>query len=395
MNIANKKSIYRLSAQLLCITMFFTGCGSKAPVQEEEVIKPVQILASAYEDQQNSLSLSGNILPAKTVKLSFKTPGVITQANFEEGEFVNSGQFMASIDTKEYNLQVQASSSDYESSRMQIESEIPARINQAKAQLDLTKVTYDRVTSLYEAGGATKAQLDEITAKKIADENTYKLALESESIAKSKLEKAKAGLELSQTKLSDTTISSPIDGIVMKKLVQEGEIIGQGYPVVAIGEVKQVDAEIGVSDHDIKDVEIGQKVQVYLYGLNKVFPGVINEIGATADPATRTFAVKVKIQNPDFEIKPGMVAKVKIPLSTTKGIVVPLSSVITKSEGQMVFVYDDATKTVKKQLVQTGKIVGEQIEIISGLQDKDNVVVEGQFRLHDNDKVKVEGPNND
>ena len=388
------KKIYSLSIQLLCISLILTGCGDK-PVQEEEIIKPIQTLESSFESLQNSLSLSGNILPSETVKLSFKTPGVITQANFSEGEFVNAGQMMASIDTKEYNLQVQASSADYESSKMQIESEIPAKINQAKAQLDLTKVTYERISSLYEAGAATKAQLDEITAKKIADENTYKLAMEAEAIAKSKLEKAGAGLELSKTKLSDTTISSPIDGIVMKKLAQDGEVIGQGYPVVAIGKVKTVDAEIGVSDADIKDVEIGQKVQVYLYGLNKVFPGVIHEIGATADPLTRTFSVKVEIQNPDFEIRPGMVAKVKIPLSSTEGILVPLSSVITKSEGQIVFVYDAKTKTVSKKLVQTGKIVKDQIEIISGLSDKANVVIEGQFRLHDNDKVKVEGADND
>ncbi|MGB5823414.1 MAG: efflux RND transporter periplasmic adaptor subunit [Proteocatella sp.] len=393
MNSKNKK-IYSLCAQLLCISMVFTGCGSETPV-DEEIIKPVQILQSVYGSQENSLSLSGNILPGETVKLAFKNPGVITQADFTEGDFVKAGQKMASIDTKEYNLQVQASASDYESSKMQIESEIPARISQAKAQLDLTKVTYERIASLYEAGGATKAQLDEITAKKIADENTYKLAMEAEALAKSRLEKAQAGLELSQTKLSDTTINSPIDGIVMKKLVEEGEVTGAGYPVVAVGRVNVVDAEIGVSDKDIQDIEIGETVKVYLYGLNKVFNGVVHEIGPTADPATRTFAVKVAIQNPNFEIRPGMVAKVKIPISSTQGIQVPLSSVITKSDGQMVFVYDEQTGTVKKQLVQTGKIVKDQIEIISGLKDKDNVVIQGQFRLHNGDSVKVEGANND
>lgn len=392
MNTRNKK-IQTLTLQLLCMSLIFTGCGSE-PV-DEEIVKPVQILQSVYGSQENSLSLSGNILPAETVKLAFKNPGVITQANFEEGDFVSSGQMMASIDTKEYNLQVQASSSDYESSKMQIESEIPAKINQAKAQLDLTMITFDRVTALYEAGGATKAQLDEITAKKIADENTYKLALEAEAIAKSKLEKAQAGLELSQTKLSDTTINSPISGIVMKKLAQEGEVTAAGYPVVAVGRVDVVDAEIGVSDKDIQDIKIGDVVKVYLYGLNKVYSGVINEIGATADAATRTFAVKVQIQNPDFEIRPGMVAKVKIPISSTEAIMVPLSSVITKSEGQMVFVYDEQTKTVKKHIVETGKIVKDQIEIISGLKDKSNIVVEGQFRLHDGDIVQVEGSNND
>lgn len=382
----SKKSV--LVLVMILTASIFTGCGKEQV--EEEIIKPVEVKQIYGDLYQNKLSLSGNILPSQTVKVAFKVPGVITQANFEEGTFVKKGQIIASVEQNEYNLQVDASAAEYESAKMQIDSEIPARINQAKAQYDLSKATYERVKALYDAGGATKSQLDEITAKKTADENTYKLALEAEGIARTKLEKAKAGLDLSNTKLSDTSVDSPINGIVMKKLVEEGEIIAQGYPVAAIGQVDVVDAEIGVSDQDIKHIVLGEKVKVYVYGLDKKFDGIVNEISPSADPATRTFSVKVKINNPEFEIKPGMVAKVDIPVSSVEGILIPVSSVLSKPEGEIVFIYDEETKTVKKQIVKTGDIMKDKIKIISGINNGDKLVTEGQFKLNDNDKVSVE-----
>lgn len=382
-----RKSVLALTL-LLTTSMVLSGCGKE--VVEEEIIKSVEVKQIYGDIYQNKLSLSGNILPSQVVKVAFKVPGVVTQANFEEGTFVKKGQLIAAVEQDEYNLQVQASSSDYESAKLQIESEIPARINQAKAQYELSKATYDRVKALYEAGGATKSQLDEITAKKTADENTYKIALEAESIARAKLEKAEAGLELSNTKLSDTAINSPIEGIVMKKLVEEGEIIAQGYPVAAIGQVDVVDVEIGVSDQDIKHIEFGQKVKVYLYGLDKSFDGVVGEISPSADATTRTFAVKVKVKNPNFEIKPGMVAKVDIPVSSVEGILIPVSSVLSRPEGEVVYIYNEETKTVRKQLVETGDIVKDKITILSGIKNGEKLVVDGQFKLNDNDKVSVE-----
>ena len=387
MKMKSKKSVLGLTI-LLTTSMILSGCGKEQV--EEEIIKPVEVKQIYGDIYQNKLSLSGNILPSQIVKVAFKVPGVVTQANFEEGTFVKKGQMMAAIEQNEYNIQVQASSAEYEGAKMQIDSEIPAKINQAKAQYDLTAATYERVKSLYEAGGATKAQLDEITAKKTADENTYKLALEAEAIARTKLEKAAAGLELSNTKLSDTSINSPIGGIVMKKLVEEGEIIAQGYPVAAIGQVDVVDVEIGVSDQDMKHIEFGQKVKVYLYGLDKSYDGIVGEIGPSADPTTRTFAVKVKVKNPKFEIKPGMVAKVDIPVSSVEGILVPVSSVLSRPEGEVVYIYDEETATVRKQLVETGDIMKDKIKILSGISNGDKLVVEGQFKLNDNDKVSVE-----
>ncbi|MDK2804078.1 MAG: hypothetical protein PWR23_1082 [Peptostreptococcaceae bacterium] len=380
--------IYVLFAGMLLFSYIMVGCSKQEEIIEE-IVKPIKIDEVSDNYHQEVLSLSGNVVPRKIVKVGFKNPGLIENIDIEEGDFISEGKKIAKIDTTEYELQVRASSAELESASIQIDTEIPAKVNQAKAQLELTELMYERILTLYEAGAATKAQLDEISAKKISDENTYKLAVDAEVIARSKLKKAEAGLELSKTQLSDTIIYSPINGIVISKLSQAGELVAKGYPVAVIGDIHEVDVEIGISDKDISNIKIGQEVDVYIYGLEKSFKGKVNEISATADPKTRTFAVKIGLSNNDFNIRPGMIAKVDIPLKSTKGVFIPLSSVLSKGDKELVYLYDETNQTVKSVEIETGKIINDTITVISGLNSGDKVVVDGQYRLQDSDKVKI------
>lgn len=104
---------------------------------------------------------------------------------------------------------------------------------------------------------------------------------------------------------------------------------------------------------------------------------------------TRTFAVKIGLSNNDFNIRPGMIAKVDIPLKSTKGVFIPLSSVLSKGDKELVYLYDETNQTVKSVEIETGKIINDTITVISGLNSGDKVVVDGQYRLQDSDKVKI------
>ena len=162
----------------------------------------------------------------------------------------------------------------------------------------MTKTSYDRVKELYEQGIASQSQFDEISAKLKVDQNTYQQALDAKSIAESKIKSAQsqlnaaeaqismttaqidmtaaqvsasnaqieasdALLDEAQTKLSDTVLKSPIDGVVLQKISETGEIIGEGYPVVAIGDIRDVWAEIGVTDDMVNKIQKGQQAEVY------------------------------------------------------------------------------------------------------------------------------------
>jgi len=342
-----KKTILIL---LICLSML-TGCSVKqeTPI-EVPVVKKVYtetIKATTYTEK---LTLSGTVIPMQTVKLSFKIPGVIAAVLVDEGDHVKKGQAIAQMDKSDYQIKVKAAQAEYQSAKLQMESEIPAKTNQAKAQYELTKTLYERVKNLYEKNAVTLSQMDEITTKLTVDENTYKQALDAQAIAETKLKMAEASLDYANSNVSDTTIYSPIDGVVLKKLMESGETADAGYPIVVIGQVDKVLVEIGVSDSYINSLSTGQKANVSVYGTEKTFEGSIDEIVTLADAKTRVFPVRIRLDNQSDELKSGMICKTDIILDDSEKLLVPLSSVVQLSDGSAVYVYSEGEqKAVRKK----------------------------------------------
>lgn len=378
---------------VILIQMVLTGCfAEKEAVNvQDAIIKPVEVVEVKNNEYVDEISVSGNIKPSKTVKLAFKIPGVIEKINFEEGNFVNEGDLIANLDSYQYRLNAIAAQSNYESLQLKVRSEIPSAINQAESQLELIQKRYESISKLYEKGSVSEDKLDETRAALVTIKNKYNEAVNAKEVYDKKLEQAKAMSELADSNLEDTKLCSPIDGIVVKKLFEAGETVAAGYPVLVLGKLDNVEAEIGLPDDHINRIEIGCETKVYVYGIEKEFKGVVKEIGAIADSKTRTFPVKINIENKDLNLKPGMIAKVTIVFENLESVLVPVDSVINMPEGPAVFVYSEEKGIVTERSVTTGKIVKDRVEILQGLNEGEKIVVKGQFKLKDNDEVKVEG----
>lgn len=430
----------------ILLAAFLTGCSTTNAEQSSRAeLRTVATQTVEANGYGNVLTVSGNIVPTQTVKASFKIPGVLYDVAVSEGESVFTGQTIATLDKVDYNIQVKgaqaqrgaaqaqtsaavaqrdaataqkdAAAIDIETAQLQLDTEIPTKIEQAKAQYDLTKTSYDRVKTLYEQGIASKSQFDEISAKLTVDQNTYQQALDAKSIAESKIKSAQsqlhaaeaqismtnaqvsasnaqiaaseAQLDAAKNNLDDTVLTSPINGVVLQKISEKGETISAGYPIVAIGDISSVYAEIGVTDEAVNQITKGQQAEIYIYGLNETVTGVVDEINSLADTTTRTFPVKIRIDNADGKLKPGMVCRAEIPMDNIKSIFVPIDSIIHFAEGSAVFVLNE-NNTVSKKTVTTGEITGDKIQIYSGLQSGDVIVTKGQFTLHDGDTVQIE-----
>ena len=423
---------------LLFNSYILYGCSNNNEiVEEKEIIRKVSTKIVDEENSLNMLSLSGNVTPTETVKLSFKLNGVISEILPNEGSVVKNGDLIANLKIDDYMIQKKAAEADkysaeagisaaesqykaaeaeYESAKYQAETEIPSKIKQAKAQLDLTQTNYDKIKILYDKGIATKTQFDEISTKLTADTETYQQALDAKSIAEAKLEavakkveaynaqisastavveKAQVAIDKSVSDLEDTSIYSPINGVILKKLYSSGEVIAAGHPVVVIGDINNIYVEVGVSDKYINSISKGQKVNVYVYGTNKNYKGTVKEIASVADNATRTFTVKILVNNPNGEIRPGMIAKANLNVSNKNVCLVPVNSVIQLSSASIMYVYDEVTSTVSKREVTTGDIIGDNIQIIDGISAGDVIVTEGQFLISDGEKVIVNNTNED
>ncbi len=382
-----QKKLFAIVLTLMLIATLLPGCTKKTSAEQEEILKPVNIQEVHIEKYTDDISISGNIKPAKTVKVGFKVPGVISSVYVEEGDAVSEGQSLMMLDQYDYELGVIAAKSQYDALNKQFVSSIASALNQAEANLNFVKTQYERVKRLYEKGAVAKKTVEELETTLVVAENKYQEAQDAYSISESQLRQAQAGIELAQSKLSDTVLKSPINGTVVKKVFESGETVSPGYPAVVLGRLDELEVEIGVSDNLVGSLSIGQKVKVFVYGLDKEVEGTIKNIDTAADTSTRTFGVNILIDNSDMTIKPGMIAKVTIEGGSLETILVPVNSVINNPDGSTVFICEEGH--VKEKAVELGEVLGNRIQILKGIEEGEKIVVDGQYRLKDGDKVKV------
>jgi RND family efflux transporter MFP subunit len=331
----------------------------------------------------------------------------------------------AQIKTAQASLDAAIAARD--TAQLQIDTEIPSKIEQAKQQLDLTQTNYDNIVKLYNSGVATKNQYDEICTKLEVDKQTYQQALDAKTVAESQLKSAQAQIDAATStkqaaestynaaiaqvnaaksttsaanaqtgaanaqkqaavnSLNDTVIYSPIDGVVLKKVMNNSETVSAGTPIVVIGGTDKIWVRVGVPDSYINKVQKGQRAVIHVYGLDDAIDGVVDEVGALADTTTRTFTVNIAVDNKDSLLKSGMICTADIITGSDTKVLIPVDSVISLPEGDVVYTVDGGT--AKKTPVTVGDISGDKITITSGLEIGDRLVTEGQFVLNDGDTV--------
>lgn len=407
-----KRFFCALACPLLVLT---AGCAAQ-PTQAETT-RTIAVQPIAADEAADVLTVSGNVTPTDTAKLSFKLAGVIDSVLPKEGDIVAAGEVVARLKTDDYTLaslaadaqtsaaeaQRAAAQAEYDAAARKVNTELPSKIAQAEAQLELTQATYERIKAVYEAGGASASQLDEVTTKLTADRETYQQALDAVDTAEAELAAARRKVDAyaaqaaaysaqdqkAANDLADTTLTSPMNGVVLSQLMNAGEVTSAGYPVLAVGSIDDVYVEIGVADTQISRIQKGQEATVSVYGVSDALTGTVEEIGALADSTTRTFPVRLRVANPEKALRPGMVAQVSLPLSSASAVLVPIDSVIQKASGSIVFVYDAESGTVAARAVTTGNLTGDRIQVTEGLRAGDALVVQGQYVLHDGDAVAL------
>jgi RND family efflux transporter MFP subunit len=202
---------------------------------------------------------------------------------------------------------------------------------------------------------------------------------------------AKAQQRLQAKNLSDAKLFSPISGVLLKKGAETGEIIGAGLPLFAVSDIRTVKVCASVPESDLHYIKLYQKASVLISSLDSTYTGTIVEIGSIADPFSRTFNVKIELNNPKLMIRPGMTAEAKIITeSISKVINIPVEAVLHELDNSSyVYVADLSTGQVFKRDIALGRLNGNNIEVLSGLQEGDMIVVGGEHKLNNGSLIEV------
>lgn len=388
---------------IFAILLFSVACEKNSNLPQES-IKPVKVMEISEEKATTLLKYTGTVIPRKTKNIAFKSPGEIKAIYVQKGDFIEKGQILAELDKTDLEFALRAAEAQLAAAQAQYDKAVKGalprdlenvKLNVQKAQnaYDFTRLTYDKIKQLHEAGGISDNELEQ--AKLELDIRKAELAQAikvKEQVEDGAREEDKASL-LSQVKaaetdvahkrnmLKETSLIADTDGYVVEILNETGEMVGAGYPVIVLRDT-ELAVQIGVSEAILVSFHLGMEAYVEANSLEVI--GKIDKIAQIPDERTRTYLVEISLPENSFPI--GSITKVEIPMGEELGIWIPINTIIANDQ-DYVFIVKDGLATKTPVIIEN--IRGSQAKV-SGISSGEQLVIEGIAKLKDRDKVAIQ-----
>jgi RND family efflux transporter MFP subunit len=338
-----------------------TAAAAAAPVVEHRVDVPAMKVGAT--DLESTLQISGNLAPRTRVAIFAKLPGTLSGVAVEIGDRVRAGQTVATMDRREIDAQVDAAAAAVNVAHAGLES--------AEAALANAVLEHERAQKLFDTGAIAKQRLD-------AGDTTLRSASAQRDLATATVAQADAALRRAREVQRDTTLTSPIDGVVVERNYDAGSLASPGdKPVVIVADLRVLKLEAGVSELEAGRLRTGMRARISVQARpGETFDGRLAAIAPEVDARNRHFAIEVRTNNPGSLLS-GMYATATIPVEHVSGaLAVPRDAVATR-DGRRVVLKVDGT-TVREAPVTEGLSNGTQVEIASGLTAGDVIVADAR-----------------
>ena len=298
------------------------------------------------------VELQGNVSTKQNLVIFPEYSGILTQVFVKEGQRVSKGQTLAKID----------------------DGGLGQQLAQLEIQTELAKTTFERQERLWN--------------QKIGSEIQYLQA-------KSTYEAQAKAVEQMKQQIAKTVVRAPFSGIIDDVITEQGSVVAPGQSqLFRIVNLNNMYIETDVPERYISNVTPGKDVQVDFPILGKSMDAKVRQAGTFINPANRTFKIEVAIPNKDNSIKPNLTAKLKInDYTNEKAILIPQSIISEDAEGKQ-YVYtiidkNDSLGKAKRVYIETGKTQGDDIEVLSGIENGNEIIQEGARSVKDGQEVKI------
>jgi len=310
---------------------------------------PVKVIVQEIQTKviEDRLNLPGSISPWEDLTVQAEVSGQIVAVPVKEGDIVRPGQVLARLDRR-----------DYEN-----------RVAQAKAAYHLAKADYDRLSNLLPLNAASTAQVD---------------------VSLAHLKEMKANLDSMQLNLERTMIITPIPGFINRLDAKLGMLIERSNPIAQILDTRKVKVEVGIPESDIKAIQDLEEARIIVEALDgENYLGRKIFLARQPEPSSRTYTLKLAVDNPEGKLRPGMFTRVELIKHRYQDAVsIPLYAVIARENERFVYILNDNTAHYRK--VELGVLDGWQVQITKGLQIGEKVIIVGHRSLEDGQKVDVQ-----
>ncbi|TIQ35298.1 MAG: efflux RND transporter periplasmic adaptor subunit [Mesorhizobium sp.] len=351
------------AAALVVVALGLAGCSQEKAAVVQEVIRPVKVVEIGEAQSTRRLDYSGSVRARTEMNLGFRIAGKVTERLVDIGQHVNSGDVLARVDPSDYELSVKSAQASLDAAERQVET------------VDLAR---KRAEQLYAKNFAPKSQLDQAML-------SYDQAVATRDAARSTLAQA-------QNQVHYTDLKASEDGIVTAISADIGQVVGAGTPVMTVAVDGEKEVLIAVPEMDIAGFRPGKEVKASFWsdeGLT--LDGKVREVAGSADPQSRTFAVRVSLPN-DPRVLLGMTANVEATVGSKAQLVsIPLTAMAEKDGKHIVWTVDRASDTVHPRPIKIANFTADGVAVADGLKQGDVVVAAGTQFMTENLKVKLSG----
>jgi HlyD family secretion protein len=389
---------------------------------------PVRVESAGTSQGASVLSATGYVVAHHKIAVGAKVMGRVAWIGVEKGDNVQEGQVLVRLEDSEFRAQVNQARANLAASQARLDQlrsgsrpqeklRDKATVLHAEARLKKAEADYERSEKLFRAGVASKAELDQALAERDTAAALLEAARQSSTMtdigprpeeiraAQAEVQQMKAALDYAETQLAATEIKAPVSGTVLERIVERGEMVspsafggsGARTSVVDLADLNDLQVELDISQTDFARLKMDQRAEIIPEAYpNLRYNGYIAEIAPEANRAKSTIQVKVKVENPDQQLRPEMNARVNFLAQNTDGkannslgrILVSKQAVVQKDNSSFVFVIKG--DKVEQRAIRTGGEIGDDYLVLEGLSGNESVAVAGVDKLSDGDRVKIQ-----
>ena len=391
-------------AGLLASASFMPGCSREETIQNPPT--PVGVASVQMYQSGGEIRYSANIVPYAQVDVAFKSGGYVETIrqvkgadgrtrDLQPGDRVSKSMVLAQVRQEDYVIKADQARTQLSQAKWSLES-ARSQLTKAEAALNHSQLDFTRAKNLFDTQSLTKSDFDTATTRLASDQANVSAAKSQADALQAQVGTAEQALKSAELSLSDATLKSPMDGVVLARNIEIGTLATPGATAFVLADVRSVKAVFGVPDTMMERVKLGTRQTIAAEAVPGELEGVITAISPSADPKSRTFSVEVTIPNPRGQLNPGMIATLTLAAAqpTAPVPVIPLSAVIRSTQnpdGYAVFVVEDqAGKSLARiRNVELGEAYGNMIGVKAGLNLSERVITTGATLVKDGWQVQV------
>ena len=328
---------------LLLAALALNGCRRGAEVSPADSLPPAAVATQAVETRNRVATeeVVGTVRAKLRAVIEAKVSGKLDQMIVVPGQQVTNGELLATIDARE----------------------IQARRDQAVAVRQQAETDLKRASDLFQQKILSQSEFDQ---------------------AQSKFHVAEAAATETETLLGYTKVTAPFAGVITRKYADVGDLALPGKPLLEMEDARNLRLEADVPDALVDKINLGDRLPVRVGALETNREGIVSEIAPSTDASSRTFVVKLDLRSAP-SLRAGQFGRVAIPVGKVSALRVPASALIQRGQLELLFVVNNSHAQLR--IVKTGARVGDEVEIISGLDTGETVVVGGAESLLDGQPV--------